>query len=180
MSETPHSEQQEDEPKVKIEQYSDEYRDQVKELVSDIYENELGWRSKSGRPDLEMIPEMYQKDNGNFWIVIRKGRAVGTIGLLDVGKKRATLHRFCVEKDFRGQDKGVSYELFSVLLKFAEARGVEKIFLATHEQAVVAIKFYAKNGFRRIKFDALPEDVASRSYMGKDDMIYELTLKQEK
>jgi N-acetylglutamate synthase-like GNAT family acetyltransferase len=180
MSEIPRSEQIEGDPKVEIKEYSDEYKEQVKDLISDIYENELGWHSKSKRPDLEKIHEIYQRENGNFWVALKNGRVIGTISLLDVGDERATLHRFCVEKKFRGQDKGVSSGLFSNLLDFAKEKKLKKIFLATHEQAEGAIKFYDKNGFKQITFESLPEDIASQSYMGKDDLIYELDLEEKK
>jgi len=179
MGEIPRSEQQEEEPKIGIEEFLEKHEEQVIGLINDIYENELGWHSKSGRPDLEVIPKMYQKNDGNFWVACENERVVGTIGLLDEGEKRATLHRFCVQKEFRGQDKKVSSSLFSTLLEFAEKRKLQKIFLATHDQAVPAMKFYDKAGFKRIKFESLPDDIAGRSYMGKDDIIYELDLDVE-
>ena len=46
--------------------YSEKYKDGVIELVMDILENEFGHHSKSGRPDLRNISQVYQKNNGNF------------------------------------------------------------------------------------------------------------------
>lgn len=106
--ETSHSEQPEKEPKFEVKEYSDEYKKQIIDLINDVYENELGWHSKSGRPDLEKIPEMYQRGDGNFWVAVDNGRVIGTMD-----------------------------------------------------------------------FDNLPKDIASRSYMGKDDMLYELDLEKK-
>jgi len=58
MSETSPSEQPEEEPKVEVAEYLDKHKPQVKDLISNIYENEMGWHSEGGRPDLDTIPQM--------------------------------------------------------------------------------------------------------------------------
>lgn len=174
MSEKSHSEQLEKEPKVKIEQYSDEYNDQVKELIFDVYENEIGQHSRSGRPDVNNISEVYQNNGGNFWVAINDGKVVGTIGLRNQEEKRTSLHRFCVEKQFRG--KGVSNKLFSIFMKFVDENDYQKVFLSTWEGAKSAINFYEKNGFKRIK--SLPKDMVERPEFIHDKVFYELDFKK--
>lgn len=176
MSEIPHSEQLEQEPEIEITEYLDDYKDQVAKLIFDVYENEMEWHSKSGRPDLNMIPEMYQKNGGNFWVALDDEKVIGTIALFNEGEQRGSMHRFCVDKNFRGKEKGVSNELLSTLLKFATDEGYEKIFLATGENADAANKFYIRNGFKRI--ESLPKDMAGRSYFVHDKLFYELDLAQ--
>ena len=174
MSEVSQSEQIEGEPKVEIIEYSDEYKEQVKDLIFDVYEKERGRHSTTGRPDLNQIKEIYQDDNGNFWVAIESGKVIGTIGLINQGEERASMHRFAVAKNFRG--KGVSAKLYSAFLKFAANHGYKKIFLGTTSDAQAAIKFYERHGF--IKIDSVPEDLVKRLYLTRDHIFYELDLEQ--
>lgn len=177
MSEIPRSEQSEKEPEIKIAEYSDEeHKDQVKELIFEVYEKEIGQHSKSGRPDIDKIPEVYQENDGNFWVAFNEGKVVGTIGLANQGEQRASMHRFCVDKNFRGQ--GVSDKLFSAFLEFARDKDYKEIFLSTWEGAKAAQKFYARNGFKRT--ESLPKDMAERPLFIHDKVFYELDLKEDK
>ena len=166
------AQQETEKPQVDIIEYSDKYKEEVVKLVNEIYENELEHHSNSGRPDLHIIPEMYQRGASNFWVAIENERLVGTIALLDEGEQRGSMHRFCVDKNFR--KKGIGAQLFSALKKFAEYNGYKRIFLSTWEDKGEQHKFYAKNGFRKI--ESLPEDIAGRSYFVNDDAFYELEL----
>jgi len=177
MSETPLSEQPEEEPKVEIIEYSDEYKEQVKDLIFDVYEKERV-RPRKDRPDLDIIKETYQDNNGNFWVAIGKEKVIGTIGLINQGKERASMHRFAVTKKFRGKEKGVSAKLFSALLEFAGNKGYKKLFLGTWPDAIAAMKFYERNGF--VKIESLPEDIAKHPQLIHDKIFYELDLEPEK
>lgn len=176
MSETSRREQSE-ELKVDIKEYSDEYKEQVKDLIYSVYDEERG-RQKADRPDLDNIKEIFQDNGGNFWVAFEEGKAIGSIGLKSYGEDMASANRFCVRKEFRG--KGVSTELYSTALDFAKSHGFKKIFLATATDAKAAIKFYNKNGWVKIEHDSLPEIVAKRSHLDKDDILYELDLEKEK
>ena len=160
---------------VEIVEYSDDYKEQVKDLIFDVYEKERG-RPRIDRPDLSAIKETYQDNNGNFWVATEKGKVIGTIGLINQGKERASMHRFCVAKIFRG--KGVSTKLYSTFLEFAANNGYKKIFLGTAPDAIAAIKFYERNGF--VKIESLPEDIAKHPQLIHDYVFYELDLEQEK
>ena len=154
---------------MKILLYSDKYKDQTISLVLDILEEEFhsfGYK----RPDLFNIYETYQKDNGNFWIAIEKGKVVGTIGLRDYGNNRGLLKRFYVDKNFRRI--GLGSKLFSTLVKFAKENNYQEIFLGTSEKMVAANKFYLKMGFSRI--DSLPIDI---SYIG-DTLFYKKNMSE--
>jgi N-acetylglutamate synthase-like GNAT family acetyltransferase len=167
-------------PGVEIVEYSDEYKEPIKDLIFNVYEVETGRyaRGREGRPDLNAIRETYQDDAGNFWVAVEKGKVIGTIGLMNQGKDKASMHRFCVAKDFRGKEKGVSAKLYSTLLGFAANKGYKKIFLGTTPDAKAAIKFYERNGF--IKIDSLPEDMAKSSFFSNCELLYELDLEEEK
>lgn len=158
---------------MEIREYSDEYRQQVKDLITDIYDDERG-REKRVRKDLDVIEERYQDNDGNFWVAVKEGKVIGTIGLINQGENRASLHRFAVLKDFRGKEKGVSAKLYSTLLDFARSHGYRKIFLGTVPEAVAGIRFYEREGWVRI--NSLPEDIAKHPQFAHDDILYELNL----
>ena len=179
MSEAPKNEQSEREPKVEVIGYTDEFKEQVKDLIYDVYEVETGRyaRGRDGRPDLNIIKENYQDSGGNFWVAVESGKVIGTIGLLKQGKEIASMHRFCVAKIFRG--KGVSAKLFSTFLEFAEDQGYKKIVLGTTPDAKAAIKFYERSGFKKI--ESLPEDTAKGASLSHNELFYEIDLgKKEK
>lgn len=148
--------------------YSDKYKESTIKLIMDILEIEFGRHSKSGRPDLYRITEVYQKNKGNFWIAVETDKVVGTIALSDYGKNRGYLERFYVAKELRRQ--GLGSKLFSVLLEFAKSNGYKEIFLSTQEDRVSAKSFYAKNGFKRI--ESLSEDFSH----AEDEIFFKLEL----
>jgi N-acetylglutamate synthase-like GNAT family acetyltransferase len=158
---------------VEIVEYSDEYKEQVKDLIFDVYEKERG-RPRKDRPDLNAIKKIYQDNDGNFWVAVKEGKLIGTIGLINQGQQRASMHRFAVAKDFRGKEKGVSAKLFSTFLKFAVSHDYRKIFLGTTPDATAAMKFYEKNGF--VKIESLPEDIAKHPQLIHDSVFYELDI----
>ena len=161
---------------VDIVEYSDEYKEQVKGLIFEVYETERGRyvRGREGRPDLNAIRETYQANDGNFWVAVEKGKVIGTIGLMNQGKEWASMHRFCVAKIFRG--KGVSTKLFSAFLEFATSHGYKKIVLGTMPDATAAIKFYERNGFKKV--DSLPEDIAKGASLSHNELLYKLDVKE--
>jgi N-acetylglutamate synthase-like GNAT family acetyltransferase len=172
MSDTASEEKPGEEPKVEIMEYSDDYKQQVKDLIFDIAENELKRHSKSGRPDLDNIGEIYQTKKGNFWIATENGEIIGTIALKDMGEDRGDLWRFYVRKDMRR--KGVGGKLFSTLKEFALENGYKKIFISTQGTQEAANKFYIKIGAKRT--EAPPKDFPHSS---NDKTFYELDLEKK-
>lgn len=155
---------------MKIIIYSDKYKDKTIELIFDILENEFSHHSKSGRPDLQNIPEEYQKNNGNFWIAIENENVVGTIALRNCDAKVGFLERMYVKKELRRA--GLGKKLLSALIDFAKDKNYKEIFLSTWDEAISANNFYIKNGFKRI--EALPDNIANRS--SSDTVFYKLEL----
>lgn len=160
---------------IDVVEYTDEYKEKVKDLIFEVYDNERG-RPRKDRPDLGVIKETYQSNNGNFWMAIKEGKVIGTIGLINQNGNRASMHRFAVIKEFRGRENGVSTKLFSTFLEFAKNNGYKKIFLGTWSDAIAAMKFYERNGF--VKIESLPEDIANHPQLIHDKIFYELDLKQ--
>ncbi len=152
---------------MKIITYQDQYKTAVRELIFEIAEKELGHHSKSGRPDLSNIKEIYQTERGNFWLALDGGKLVGTIGLREMRHGIGHFTRFYVDKDYRR--KGIGSKLFFALIKFAEKNNYKKIFLATSSDQIAANKFYVKMGLKRIY--SPPDDLPHSS---TDEVFYEI------
>ena len=70
---------------LQIKLYSAEYKDAISHLIINIQRGEFGIAiTLEQQPDLQTIPEIYQKGNGNFWIALMNGNVVGTIALIDI------------------------------------------------------------------------------------------------
>lgn len=126
--------------------YSDEYKSQISRLISDILKNEFNMTINLA--DLENIYETYQKDNGNFWIVIEEGRVIGTAALRNYGDNRGMLKRMFIDKSFRG--KQIGRKLLNVVFDFAKSGHYKEIYLTTIPELFEACKFYERLGFSKI------------------------------
>ncbi len=140
----------------------------MKTLLHNVIKVEYGVDSE--RPDLDVIPDMYQKDNGNFWVALDKDTVIGTVGLLNFGDGRGSLRRMYVDKMHRGT--GVADKLVTALLEFAREKGYREMYLTTIEDLIAAQKFYERVGFQRI--DALPEDIPANG----DTLFYKMDIAQ--
>ena len=95
-----------------IEIYTDTYKDNVIDLILSIQNGEFGIPiTRQQQPDLNEIPKFYQKNNGNFWIAKIDDKVVGTIALLDIGKKNSALRKMFVAKEYRGKEFGIGQSL---------------------------------------------------------------------
>ncbi len=69
-----------------IQTFRAEHQPGIVELILSIQQAEFGLAiTLEAQPDLLNIPEFYQHGNGNFWVAISQGVAIGTISLLDIG-----------------------------------------------------------------------------------------------
>lgn len=141
-----------------ITEYQSQYQEHVVELILSIQQNEYDIPiTTEDQPDLFSIEEFYQVRNGNFWVALVEGRAVGTISLLDIGDKRVALRKMFVHKDFRGSAFGTARLLLESAVNWAKEKSVTDIYLGTTPQFLAAHRFYEKNGFIQINRDELPE-----------------------
>jgi hypothetical protein len=96
--------------KINIDTFSDVYKQDVAHLIIDIQKNEFDIPiNLEEQPDLKEIPNVYQINNGNFWIATVGKVVIGTIGLLDIGGGRGALRKMFVKREYRGKealDKG--------------------------------------------------------------------------
>lgn len=156
---------------MKISKYQPQYEREVIDLILDIQTNEFDISiTEDQQPDLQDIPNFYQKGKGNFWISRHQDKVVGTISLLDIDNGLVALRKMFVHPEFRGREYGISSALLSHALKWAQSSGVESIYLGTTAKFVAAHKFYEKNSFVEIPKSVLPDtfpvmDVDSKFYM---------------
>lgn len=142
-----------------IQSYSDQYRQQVQDLILNIQKNEFKIPiSIEEQPDLNDITGFYQVNKGNFWIAMIDQKVAGTISLLDIGRKKGALRKMFVASEFRGKELGIARQLLTHLLGHAAANGFNEILLGTTEKFIAAHRFYEKNGFTEIDRKVLPKE----------------------
>jgi N-acetylglutamate synthase-like GNAT family acetyltransferase len=108
------------------------------------------------QPDLAVIPDFYQTGHGQFWVAVRDGVVVGTLGLKDIGNGQAALRKMFVAAEVRGSERGVAARLLAALISHAGKHGIKEIFLGTTDKFLAAHRFYEKNDFVEIKLGDLP------------------------
>ena len=135
--------------KIKIKEYSEEYKEQIKDVIgktladiSVIDRNSLPINDE----DLNKIKEIYS-GKGRFWIALDNNNVIGTVAIRDMGNHAAKLNRMFVLVEYHGS--GVGQKLFDHAINFAKKQGFTKIVLNTHELMHRAHGFYEKNNFIR-------------------------------
>lgn len=130
-----------------IEEYSKKYKNQVIDVIGRTL-SDISVISKKDLPldddDLQKIPKIYTK-KGRFWVAVKNGQVIGTVGVKDMGDKTAKLKRMFVLVGHHGT--GVGQKLLDHAIDFARSQGYKKIILNTHMLMKRAHKFYEKNNF---------------------------------
>ncbi|MBB2840789.1 UNVERIFIED_ORG: N-acetylglutamate synthase-like GNAT family acetyltransferase [Rhizobium etli] len=131
--------------------------DDVLSVILPIQREEFGIDiTADAQPDLRVIPDFYQSGKGQFWVAVKDGAIVGTLGLKDIGNNQAALRKMFVASEVRGREHGVAALLLERMFAHARDAGLTDIFLGTTDKFVAAHRFYEKNGFTEIAKSALP------------------------
>ena len=147
---------------------------EVGALIVGIQRDEFGIAiTLEDQPDLQDIPEFYQRGAGNFWVALAEGEVVGTVALLDLGNHQGALRKMFVHTGYRGPAYGVSARLLQTLLGWSRAHGVKEVFLGTTEAFRAAHRFYERNDFQQIPAEELPPRFPK---MAVDTRFYRLAL----
>jgi N-acetylglutamate synthase-like GNAT family acetyltransferase len=158
---------------MEIVEYTDEFRNEVVDLIVSIQHNELGINiTADDQPDLKNIPSVYQKGKGNFWVAKIDSIVAGTIALIDIGNNIAALRKMFVHSNYRGKEKGVSQQLMNTLFQWCRKMNVQAVYLGTIDSMKAAHRFYEKNGFKQIIKDDLPADFP---VMSVDNVFYKFS-----
>lgn len=144
--------------KVNIQTYDQKYQKEIEELILDIQQKEFDIPiNLEQQPDLLKISEVYQQNNGNFWIALDEDRVVGTIGLIDIGMRQVALRKMFVHKDYRGGLIKTAALLLETAFNWAKIRSISEIYLGTTDKFLAAHRFYEKHGFVEILQAQLPK-----------------------
>jgi GNAT superfamily N-acetyltransferase len=142
---------------IEIRPFAKADRDAVIGVILPIQREEFGIPVTVGdQPDLAAIPSFYQSGKGQFWVALKDGTVIGTIGLKDIGNEQTALRKMFVAADFRGREHGAAQRLLDTLFLHARDQGVKDIFLGTTDKFLAAHRFYEKNGFGEIAKAELP------------------------
>ncbi|MBY5745974.1 GNAT family N-acetyltransferase [Rhizobium leguminosarum] len=142
---------------VEIRTFTADDADAVLSVILPIQREEFGIDiTADEQPDLRVIPDFYQSGKGQFWVALKDGVIVGTVGLKDIGNNQAALRKMFVSAEVRGSEHGVAARLLDYLFAHARDVGLTDIFLGTTDKFVAAHRFYEKNGFSEIAKSALP------------------------
>lgn len=142
---------------IKVLPYAPEFAAAVVSLILPIQQLEFGVPiTLEAQPDLKDIPGYYQTKAGNYWVAVAGTDVVGTIGLLDIGNRRAALRKMFVASSHRGSERGVARLLLDELLAWASAKGIVEVFLGTTDRFLAAHRFYEKNKFAEVAKSSLP------------------------
>ncbi|MBY5459736.1 GNAT family N-acetyltransferase [Rhizobium beringeri] len=155
---------------VEIRTFTVDDADAVLSVILPIQREEFGIDiTVDAQPDLRVIPDFYQSGKGQFWVAVKDGAIVGTVGLKDIGNNHAALRKMFVSAEVRGREHGVAARLLDRLFAHARDVGLTDIFLGTTDKFVAAHRFYEKNGFTEIAKSALPR---SFPLMAMDSKFY--------
>lgn len=131
---------------MKIEEYSDRYQQQVKNLVISIHE-EFGFPYDFKLDyDLEDPGKFYTNVGGAFFILLDDNRLLGTVAIKKISKKNAELKRMYLLKEYRGQ--GLGSKLLDEAIEFCRGKAFKKVNLDTNIKQIGAQKLYQKKGFQ--------------------------------
>jgi ribosomal protein S18 acetylase RimI-like enzyme len=106
------------------------------------------FRPEDLHSDLRNIPNVYQSDRGNFWIMRISGTIIGTVAIKNLGENIAEVKRLAVHPDFRGQRLGSA--LFQHSLDYARKKGFKAVRLDSIRNPGPAMYLYEKHGFVEI------------------------------
>lgn len=150
---------------MEIRLYRPSDRPQVIRLITRVL-REFGFRysSKLDR-DLPDIQRYYFRRGGKFWVLLEKGRVVGTAGVSHVNDDTCKFRRFYISRRYRHEGWGLL--LYAKSLAFAKRAGYKKIWASTSLKFKDSARFLQRAGFRRAKRILWPYQRAGIFYVLK-------------
>lgn len=144
----------------KIKKFENRYNEEVNNFIISVFVDEFGF--EECRKELEEQDNYeYIQNGGGLWIALDdEDNIIGTIGLKKHNDNDAELKKLYVRKDYRG--KGVSKELYNIMLEESKKDNFNRIFLGTYDKLETAINFYLKRGFTQM--EELDEDNGARYF----------------
>jgi len=143
---------------IKIIEYTDEYREGVVDLLSEIILNEFQM-SETKESISSYDYNTYRKNGGNLWLALdQDDKVIGTIAIEnDMQKKEAKLVRVYLHPEYRGS--GIATKLLNQAIDFVRGLNYNKIILGTYQKLGRAVKFYEKHGFKEYYSETFGDDM---------------------
>jgi len=135
---------------IEIVKFQPSHQIQIDEMMAIIaleFEDNIFSRTIEQTP---LIPDKY-------WIALADNKVVATVGLSLKGHY-AIIKRMMVQKEFRGQDIGISNDLMHTAINYCSLNGFTEIYLGTMQQFKAARSFYQRHGFDVVLENQLPGD----------------------
>jgi ribosomal protein S18 acetylase RimI-like enzyme len=129
---------------MRISRYKPEYGKGVQKLIKTVLFEIFGKHKINPFENFEAYAVCY--------VALDKDRVVASIALRkdkDAGEHIGIVKRLYVYKDYR--NKGLAQKLYDRIEVFAKKDRIHRLQLSTTPQMVDAIRFYKKNGFRKIR-----------------------------
>ncbi|MCX2451603.1 GNAT family N-acetyltransferase [Pedobacter sp. PLR] len=160
---------------VQIVQIKNESAAAIIDLVLPIQQIEFNVAiTLSDQPDLLDIDNIYYKNGGAFWGAKAEDKLLGTIAMIKFSDNAVALRKMFVKKEFRGKEFGIAQHLLENLMIHCKNNGIDHLYLGTVPVLQAALRFYERNGFRKMEKTDLP---AQFPLMGGDSVFYQLSLK---
>jgi len=161
------------EPKMTILPLSNAHRDAAAALILPIQQGEFNVPiTLADQPDLLDLEAAYFRPGGHFWGAFAGDELVGTIGLL-APAGIGVIRKMFVKQAWRGKEWRIAQQLLETLITYAQAHGMNDIYLGTLDHMHAAHRFYERNGFTRIAKENLP---AAFPFMPVDNVFYHLPI----
>ena len=127
-------------------------RDEKKilKLVKEVL-NLYGLNLNPSSEDLDItdIPKYYTENNGDFEVMVFKGKIIGSYGIYRIDDETCELRKMYLKKEFQGL--GLGNIMLENSLKLAMSLNYKKVTLQTNSVLYKAVKLYKKYGFEEIK-----------------------------
>jgi len=121
----------------------------VSSLIAQVLaEYGLPWDETDADQDVVKVEQFYQETGGEFWVVERDGKRVGTAGYYPIsrGKNAVEIRKMYLLPEVRG--KGLGRFLLQELERAIAQRNYQEIWLETASVLTEAIQLYEKSGYQ--------------------------------
>lgn len=142
---------------VEIIEYNRIYHEDFKRLNLD-YLDKYNLTESHDMIILDNPEEIVLARGGFLWLAKEEEQIVGTVGILPEGYGIFELIKMCVAESWQG--RGISKLLIETCLQKVKELGGEKLFLFSNHQLQIALKLYAKYGFKNVEVTDSPFETA--------------------
>ena len=142
----------------------------VIDLIARVFaEYRFVWDPLTEVPDLLAFDRHYRGPRGAFFVVRRKGRVVGSVGVERDAGATAELHRLYLDADLRGQGRGRA--LVEAVLGWCRASGIAHLVLWSDTRFDQAHALYERMGFHQTGERVIPGDVNNTREFGYERYV---------